>query len=98
MRGEHHAQGELRDFLRCVSCRRREIIENSKPFRKKPLAANSCLAAFGTKACSYVEIIDHGSRVARRMVEMLRSYHWLAAVQTAIVALDEAALDDEERE
>jgi hypothetical protein len=29
------------------------------------------------------------------MVEMLRSYHWLAAVQTAIVALDEAALDDE---
>jgi hypothetical protein len=45
-----------------------------------------------------VEIIDHGSRVARRMVEMLRSYHWLAAVQTAIVALDEAALDDEERE
>jgi len=24
--------------------------------------------------------------------------HWLAAVQTAIVALDEAALDDEERE
>jgi hypothetical protein len=42
-----------------------------------------------------VEIIDHGSRVARRMVEMLRSYHWLAAVQTAIVALDEAALDDE---
>jgi hypothetical protein len=62
------------------------------------LAANSCLAAFGTKTCSYVEIIDHGSRVARRMVEMLRSYHWLAAVQTAIVALDEAALDDEERE
>ena len=59
------------------------------------LAANSCLAAFGTKTCSYVEIIDHGSRVARRMVEMLRSYHWLAAVQTAIVALDEAALDDE---
>jgi len=50
------------------------------------------------KTCSYVEIIDHGSRVARRMVEMLRSYHWLAAVQTAIVALDEAALDDEERE
>jgi hypothetical protein len=49
------------------------------------------LAAFGTKACSYVEIIDHGSRVARRMVEMLRSYHWLAEVQTAIVALDEAA-------
>jgi len=45
-----------------------------------------------------VEIIDHGSRVARRMVEMLRSYHCLAAVQTAIVALDEAALDDEERE
>jgi hypothetical protein len=56
------------------------------------------LAAFGTKTCSYVEIIDHGSRVARRMVEMLRSYHWLAAVQTAIVALDEAALDDKERE
>jgi hypothetical protein len=24
--------------------------------------------------------------------------HWLAAVQTAIVALDETALDDEERE
>jgi len=24
--------------------------------------------------------------------------HWLAAVQTAIVALDEAASDDEERE
>ena len=24
--------------------------------------------------------------------------HWLAEVQTAIVALDEAALDDEERE
>ena len=36
LRGEHHAQGELRDFLPCVSCRRREIIENSKPFRKKP--------------------------------------------------------------
>jgi hypothetical protein len=31
-----NAQGELRDFLPCVSCRRREIIENSKPFRKKP--------------------------------------------------------------
>ena len=60
-------------------------------------AAQSWLAAFGTNACSYVEI-DHGSRVARRMVEMLRLYHWLAAVQTAIVALDEAALDDEERE
>ena len=56
------------------------------------------MAAFGTKACSYAEIIDHGSRVARRMVEMLRSYHWLAAVQKAIVAFDEAALDDEERE
>jgi hypothetical protein len=55
-------------------------------------------ARYSEVRCSYVEIIDHGSRVARRMVEMLRSYHWLAAVQTAIVALDEAALDDEERE
>jgi hypothetical protein len=45
-----------------------------------------------------VEIIDHGSRVARRMVEMLLSYHLACRVQTAIVALDEAALDDEERE
>ena len=45
-----------------------------------------------------MEIIDHGSRVARCMVEMLQSYHWLAAVQTAIVALDEAALDNKERE
>ena len=29
-------KASLRDFLPCVSCRRREIIENSKPFRKKP--------------------------------------------------------------